>query len=382
MPDAPPPPHKAEATPGQVGALLAGVLAAAKAALPQQGLDLLVWGASRLGDQATLRHLLANGGGCSWAPSKDDEGGLWGGYSCLRVASACGHEGAARELLASGLGVEEVRSDGGVAPLLLAAASEEGREGEAGQLLEAGAGVSKAKTGVSSPWIKPGLPEPLARVCFGLLLDGPSAARARLACAGFRDLVGLHRRSLEVIPTTLPPGSSTAPPARLWSAFPSLRDLTVRIDQGEGEGAPHREPVRSLVASLPQLRHLRALRVASSASEDRATKAANAAALAALPAALAEMPWLSELSLDGQFDLRGSPLLLAGSRLAKLSVASSGGALRSCADGPKGDRVPRGAHGPPERPAPGEHGEPGVQGGSLLVPFPPVPGARDAPGGP
>ena len=71
MPDVPP--KQAEAPPGhKAEALLAGVLAAAKAALPQ-GLDLLVWGASRLGDQATLRHLLANGGGSSWAPPEDDE---------------------------------------------------------------------------------------------------------------------------------------------------------------------------------------------------------------------------------------------------------------------------------------------------------------------
>ena len=62
---------------GQTEALLAGVLAAAKAALPQ-GLDLPVWGASRLGDQATLRYLLANGGGTSWTPSEDgdDPGGI------------------------------------------------------------------------------------------------------------------------------------------------------------------------------------------------------------------------------------------------------------------------------------------------------------------
>ena len=65
-------PQQAEATPSQAEALLAGVLAAANAALPQ-GLDLLVWGAARLGDQATLRHLLANGGDSSWAPPKADE---------------------------------------------------------------------------------------------------------------------------------------------------------------------------------------------------------------------------------------------------------------------------------------------------------------------
>ena len=84
-------PQRAEATPGQqAGALLlAGVLAAAKAALPE-GLDQLVWGAASLGDQATLRHLLANGGGASWAPAADD--GVGGRTSCLLAATSCGHE--------------------------------------------------------------------------------------------------------------------------------------------------------------------------------------------------------------------------------------------------------------------------------------------------
>ena len=63
MPDVRPHPQAGAATLGQAEALLAGVLAAAKAALPQ-GLDLLVWGAARVGDQATLRYLLATGGGC------------------------------------------------------------------------------------------------------------------------------------------------------------------------------------------------------------------------------------------------------------------------------------------------------------------------------
>ena len=65
-------PQRATSFPGQTeAAILAGVLAAAEAALPHQGLDLLVWGAARLGDQTTLRHLLANGGGFSWTSPMD-----------------------------------------------------------------------------------------------------------------------------------------------------------------------------------------------------------------------------------------------------------------------------------------------------------------------
>ena len=90
-----------------------------KAALPEEGLDLLVWGAARVGDQATLRHLLAVGGGSSWTPSKDDE--RWGRDSPLRVASRFGHEGSVRALLESGVGVDEERADSGVTPLYLAA---------------------------------------------------------------------------------------------------------------------------------------------------------------------------------------------------------------------------------------------------------------------
>ena len=126
---------------GRTEALLAGVLAAAQAALPQ-GLDLLVWGASRLGDQATLRYLLANGGGTSWTPSEDDE--LEGGNSCLWVASAGGHEGAVRELLDSGVDVDEVRTDDGTTALFVAA--QEGHEGVVEELLKAEADVNKATT--------------------------------------------------------------------------------------------------------------------------------------------------------------------------------------------------------------------------------------------
>ena len=125
----------------QAEALLAGVLAAAKAALPK-GLDVLVWGASRVGDQATLRHLLANGGGSSWTPSTDDE--LWGRDTCLRVASRFGHEGAVKQLLESGVDVDEVRTDDGATALCVAA--QEGHEGVVEQLLKAEADVNKART--------------------------------------------------------------------------------------------------------------------------------------------------------------------------------------------------------------------------------------------
>ena len=122
----------------QAEALLAGVLAAAKAALPQ-GLDLLVWGAARVGDPATLRYLLATGGSSSWTPSKDDE--VWGRDTCLRVASRFGHEGAVEELLESGVEVDEVRTDTGATPLYIAA--QEGHEGVVEKLLKAEADVKQ-----------------------------------------------------------------------------------------------------------------------------------------------------------------------------------------------------------------------------------------------
>ena len=137
--------HQAEAAPGHQAceALLAGVIAAAKAALPHHGLDLLVWGAARLGDRATLRHLLANGGGSSWTPSEyDDE--EWEGDSCLMVASRLGHEGAVKELIESGVDVDEARADNGVTALIVAA--EEGHECVVEKLLKAGADVNKATT--------------------------------------------------------------------------------------------------------------------------------------------------------------------------------------------------------------------------------------------
>ena len=128
-------------SPVQAEALLAGVLAAAKAALPQQGLDVLVWGASRLGDQATLRHLLASGGGTSWTYPM---GGykLWRGSSCLWAASRAGHEGAVKELLESGVDVDEANTvDEGSTPLHVAAL--QGHEGVVEQLVNAGVDVNK-----------------------------------------------------------------------------------------------------------------------------------------------------------------------------------------------------------------------------------------------
>ena len=132
--------QQAEAPPVQAEALLAGVLAAAKAALPQ-GLDLLVWGAARLGDQATLRHLLANGGGTSWTYPMDGEE-QWRGRSCLWMASSSGHEGAVRELLESGVDVDEAMTDDGITPLYDAAFH--GHERVVEQLLKGGADVDKA----------------------------------------------------------------------------------------------------------------------------------------------------------------------------------------------------------------------------------------------
>ena len=133
---------------GRTEALLAGVLAAAKAALPQ-GLDLLVWGASRLGDQATLRYLLANGGGTSWRPSEGDDELEGGPNSCLRAASVRGHTGAVKELLESGVDVDEAQTNDGRTALFIAA--QEGHEGVVEQLLKAGADVNKATTDNGTP---------------------------------------------------------------------------------------------------------------------------------------------------------------------------------------------------------------------------------------
>ena len=72
------------------------LIGAAKAAFPQ-GLDVLVWGAARVGGQATLHYLLATAGGSSWTPSKDDDEGGGGGGGCTSLwmaSSRLGHEGA------------------------------------------------------------------------------------------------------------------------------------------------------------------------------------------------------------------------------------------------------------------------------------------------
>ena len=139
-----------------------------------------MWGAARVGDPATLRYLLANGGGSSWTPSKDDE--VWGRDTCLGVASRFGHEGAVEELLESGVrftwwtrsgqttgsdsalhgctrrtrgrgraapegrGGREQGNDRTMEALRFAFAAEEGHEGVVEQLLKAKADVNKAKT--------------------------------------------------------------------------------------------------------------------------------------------------------------------------------------------------------------------------------------------
>ena len=135
-------PHQDGASPGKAEALLAGVLAAAAALA--EGLDRLVWGAAYNGDQATLRYLLANGGGASWTPSMmDDE--VYEGDSCLRVASMSGYEGAVKELLESGVAVDEVPAYSGASTALCLAA-EEGYGGVVEHLLKAGADVNKVNT--------------------------------------------------------------------------------------------------------------------------------------------------------------------------------------------------------------------------------------------
>ena len=134
-------PEHAEASPVQSEALLAGILAAAKAALPE-GLDLLVWGASRLGDQATLRHLLTNGGGTSWTHPMDGEEPCQRGSTCLWAASVSGHREAVKELLESGVDVDGANAVNGTTALFVAAF--QGHEGVVEQLLEAGPDVNKA----------------------------------------------------------------------------------------------------------------------------------------------------------------------------------------------------------------------------------------------
>ena len=128
-------------------ALLKGILSAAKAALAPRGLDTLVWGAARLGDQATLRYLLSNGGGTSWTYPMDGCDYPRRGSSCLWAASRDGHVGIVKELLDSGVEVDEEtqnRSEYGSTALCVAAI--EGHEGVVEQLLKAGADVDKPRT--------------------------------------------------------------------------------------------------------------------------------------------------------------------------------------------------------------------------------------------
>ena len=138
-------PEQAKATPVQAAdeALLAGIVASANAALGPQGLDVLVWGAASLGDQATLRYLLARGGGTSWTYPIDGDM-LWRGSSCLWAASLCGHEGAVKELLESGMDVDKANTVDKSTPLIMAAL--QGHEGVVDQLLKAKADVNKAET--------------------------------------------------------------------------------------------------------------------------------------------------------------------------------------------------------------------------------------------
>ena len=127
---------------------LAGVFALVQPGLPHAD-DIRAWVASYLGDQATLREILADGGGTSWTPSKDDNDVLeWDDIrdnSCLLIASRMGHEGAVRELLESGVDVnEEGRTRDGATALWGAAGG--GHEGVVELLLKAGADVDKATT--------------------------------------------------------------------------------------------------------------------------------------------------------------------------------------------------------------------------------------------
>ena len=98
----------------QAEAILAGVLAAAKAAVPEKGLDFLVWGAAHLGDRATVVHLLANGGGTSWAPWGNDDQCHAGPCPCPTVAAASnGCKDAVKELLESqGVDADEAQTCG------------------------------------------------------------------------------------------------------------------------------------------------------------------------------------------------------------------------------------------------------------------------------
>ena len=116
-----------------------GVRAAAQAGDSSDILDQMVWQAARLGDEARLRGLLANGGRATWIPPEGSPRGA--GLTSLHVAAMEGHGGAVRRLLEVGAPVEKADS-AGCTPLHKAA--ERGHEDVVGQLLGAGAEVNKA----------------------------------------------------------------------------------------------------------------------------------------------------------------------------------------------------------------------------------------------
>ena len=163
--------------------LLAGVLAAVEAALPGKGLDLLVWGAARRGDQATLRYLLADDGEATWAFSKtlsdadkpgrngeseayqysdsnrchmraeadllttvaddEDKAKTSFGASPLCFAAATGDPGVVMDvLLKAGVDASGTTGDDGAIPILVAAKA--GHAGIVEKLLKAGADADKA----------------------------------------------------------------------------------------------------------------------------------------------------------------------------------------------------------------------------------------------
>lgn len=112
-------------------------------------LDRLVWGASRLGDAATLQQLLARGAGTNWSPPcvVDSEGNLLSpdpgmGMSCLCVAAMEGHQAIISQLLEAGADVNQAREADGATPLFVAAMYK--REAIVKMLLEAGADLNLA----------------------------------------------------------------------------------------------------------------------------------------------------------------------------------------------------------------------------------------------
>ena len=148
-------------------ALVAGVLAAAEAALPGKGLDLLVWGAARRGDRTTLCHVLENGGTATWAPpSKQaavDVPDVTTAEGCMYTPSTCGHAdetssvatsvgvaaatGNADEWMKAEVGADTVAVCGAI-PLLMAA--KEGHNDIVEKLLKEGVDVDKASTDIGS----------------------------------------------------------------------------------------------------------------------------------------------------------------------------------------------------------------------------------------